>query len=59
MPPQRRSVLVRLIAELTTKAAPRILNTGQAAGAITFYQDQVAWWTMNLGLNLCMTKTRE
>jgi hypothetical protein len=47
MPPQRRSVLVRLIAELTTKAAPRILNSGQVADAITFYQDQLAWWTMN------------
>jgi hypothetical protein len=48
MPPQRHTVLVRLIAEFTTKAAWRILSTGQAAGAITFYQDQVASWTMNL-----------
>jgi hypothetical protein len=43
MPPPRHAVLVRLTAELATKAARRILNTGQAAGAITFYQDQVAW----------------
>jgi hypothetical protein len=48
MPSQRHTVMVRLIAKLATKGAPRILNTGQAAGASTSYQAEVAWWTMNL-----------